>query len=54
MNPLEIARLAAGILNVQNLKEENINQANSLLEAALKEITKEWEKTSLASKGIIT
>lgn len=54
MNPVEIARLAAGILNVQNLREDNIEKANSLLKAALEEITKEWQKTSLASKGIIT
>lgn len=53
MNPLEIAKLSAGILNVQNLRPENIEKANALLEAALKEIAKEWEKNSLASKGII-
>ena len=53
MNPIEIARLAAGILNVQNLSEENAKSANKLLESALKEISKEWQKTSLASKGII-
>lgn len=54
MNPIEIARLAAGILNVQNLSEENIDKANTLLTSALKEITTEWQKASLASKGITT
>jgi hypothetical protein len=54
MNPVEIARLAAGILNVQNLTEENVKEANKLLDSALKEIAEQWQKTSLASKGIIT
>jgi hypothetical protein len=54
MNEVEMARLAAGILNVSNLSETNKSLANDILNRALKELDKKTQAAALESSGIIT
>lgn len=54
INPIETARLAAGILNVSNLTQENIKIANDILERSLKDLDNMTRQASLIEKGIIT
>lgn len=54
MNAIEVARLAAGVLNVANLSSVNADLANTILLRALTELDKLTTEASLASSGIIT
>ena len=54
INPIETARLAAGILNVSNLTQDNIKIANDILNRSLKDLDKMTAQASLIEKGIIT
>lgn len=54
MTPVDVAKLSAGILNVNNLSKENIDKTNLILFRMLEEIDKETLKASLSGSGIIT